>query len=502
MRPHAWTARWMRRRWQQTLVNACAWPGPCVALHLPLQRPINPKCRTAMPMRTLNKAFWQWPVPELPDTMAGLQHALACGEWSVVQALDAQRRRLRQHAGRLNFVVRDLAGSQDDASAPQGCLAGVGLAHKDIFDLAGWRPGLGRDLGAASPGLATAPAVDRLTRQGATPLATLAMSEHACGATGANPHFPRCVNPLRADAVVGGSSSGSAVAVAAGLAYGSLATDTAGSVRIPAATCGVLGLKTTQGRVPRNGVYPLAPGMDTVGLMTRSATDAARLLDVVAPLPELDKVPDRPLRICAWIPDAGVDAQVAAALESLLADLPGVRRIDDWPDFRVVSQLADVMLHGQAALTHATALREGVAAPAVREVALPGSVMPTHWLPAAQADRPRRLKSFVSAYLTDCDLFLLPALAEPVPDWTSVTPGQPEYQPSRLLALYRFMGFVNYLGLPAIVFPIAADARGMPISVQLVARPFHEHVLLAFADAVQQQRFDGAAFTRRFQTGN
>jgi Asp-tRNA(Asn)/Glu-tRNA(Gln) amidotransferase A subunit family amidase len=441
-------------------------------------------------------------VLELPDTMTGLQHALACGEWSVVEALDVQRQRMQQQAGRFHCVVRDLAGPQEDVALPQGSLAGVGLAHKDIFDLADWRPGLGRDHGAASPGLSPAPAVDRLTRSGATPLATLAMAEHACGATGANPHFPRCINPLRADAVVGGSSSGSAVAVAAGLAYGSLATDTAGSVRIPAATCGVLGLKTTQGRVPRHGVHPLAPGLDTVGLMTRSAADAARLLDLLAPLPEHDTVPDRPLRVCAWIPDAEVDAQVVAALESLLTDLPDVRRIDDWPDFRAVSQRADVMLHAQAGHTHAASLREGVAAPAVREVALPGIVMPAPWLAAVRADRPRRLKAFVSAYLTDCDLFLLPALAEPVPDWVAVTPGQAGYEASRLLSLYRFMGFVNYLGLPALVFPIAADARGMPISVQLVARPFHEHMLLAFADAVQQQRFDGVAFTRRFQTGN
>jgi Asp-tRNA(Asn)/Glu-tRNA(Gln) amidotransferase A subunit family amidase len=455
-----------------------------------------------MQMQTLNKAFGNWPVPELPDTLTGLQHALACGEWSVAQALDVQRLRMRQQAGRLHCVVRALAVSHGDAPSPHGSLAGVGLAHKDIFDLAGWRPGLGRDQGAAAPGLLPAPAVQRLMRQGATPLATLAMAEHACGATGANPHFPRCVNPLHADAVVGGSSSGSAVAVAAGLVYGSLATDTAGSVRIPAATCGVLGLKTTQGRVPREGVHPLAPGLDTVGLMTRSANDAARLLDALAPAPEHDKVPDRPLRICAWIPKTGVDAQVASALESLLADLPGVRRIDDWPDFRAVSQLADVMLHSQAALTHATALREGVAAPAVREVALPGMVMPAQWLPAAQAERPRRLKAFMAAHLADCDLFLLPALAEPVPDWDCVTPGQTEFQAGSLLALYRFMGFVNYLGLPAIVFPIAADARGMPISVQLVARPFHEHSLLAFAAEVQQQRFDGAAFTRHFQTGN
>lgn len=439
---------------------------------------------------------------DLPDTLTGLQRALARGEWSVPAALDAQRARLFQHGGDTHCVVEHLPGSAADTGKSSGALAGITLAHKDIFNLAGRRAGLGRDRGTADAGLPAASAVARLTRQGATQFATLAMAEYACGATGANPHFPRCINPLQAQAVVGGSSSGSAVAVAAGLTYGSLGTDTAGSVRIPAATCGVLGLKTTHGRVPRDGVFPVAPNLDSVGILTRSAADARQLLDVLAPLPEWDHVPDRPLRLRAWVPGQGADAQVISALTNLLAEWEVTQRLDDWPEFEAVSRRAETVLYAEAAQTHRVALHEATAAPSVRDIALPGAVLPPTWSARALAERCYWAQRFVQDQLADCDLFLLPALADPVPDWATVTPGHAGFDARSLQCLYRYMGFVNYLGLPAIVLPIAADARGMPISVQLVARPHHEHTLLAFAEAVQRDRFGGSSFTSHFYSGN
>ena len=112
----------------------------------------------------------------------------------------------------------------------------------------------------------------RLAGHGALNLGALAMAEHACGATAENPHAPALMNPLDSAAAVGGSSSGSAVAVAAGLCPASLGTDTAGSVRMPAATCGLIGLKPNA--CPRKA-WPLAPTLDTVGVIARDALDAA-----------------------------------------------------------------------------------------------------------------------------------------------------------------------------------------------------------------------------------
>ncbi len=193
---------------------------------------------------------------------------------------------------------------------------------------------------------------------------------------------------------------------------------------------------------------------------------------------------------------------MAAALESFLPELDLVQRVDDWAEFQHLSRRAEIVLHAQAAQTHIAALRDGNASPAVREIALPGVVLPPAWHAAALAERGQHAQAFVHNQLADCDLFLLPALAHPVPDWAAVVPGEPGFDARHVAALHRFMGWVNYLGLPSIVVPIAADDRGMPISVQAVTRPFGERSLLAFADAVQSHRFDGRAFTRHFSTGN
>ncbi|MEO7940079.1 MAG: amidase [Burkholderiaceae bacterium] len=438
---------------------------------------------------------------ELPDTLTGLQHAFAHGGWSIESALDTQCQRLAQSGSQWKCIVRQLGDRPDAAAVARGPLSGIALAHKDIFDLAGWRPGVGRKAGLPMPGLRPASAVAKLTARGAANLATLAMAEYACGATAANPNFPRCVNPLQAAAVVGGSSSGSAVAVSAGLVYGSLGTDTAGSVRIPAATCGVLGLKTTHGLIACDGVFPLAPSLDSVGILTRSAADAWQLLQAVAPRPERDMAPGHALRVRAWIPTRGLDPLVAAALEALLAELDVVQRVDDWAPFGNLTRLSEVVLHAEAAQTHAAALRDGHASPAVRDIALPGVVFPPSWHAAALSARGSHVQAFVRASLADCDLFLLPALACPVPDWDAVLPAEPGFDKRQLSGLHRFMGWVNYLGLPSVVVPFGSDARGMPISVQAVARPFGERSLLGFADALQSRRFGGRAFPRAFSPG-
>ena len=139
------------------------------------------------------------------------------------------------------------------ASAPPTRAAGVPLAHKDAFDTGLHAPRLGGPRATGEPRPA-ASVLRRLAGHGALNLGALAMAEHACGATAENPHAPTLMNPLDSAAAVGGSSSGSAVAVAAGLCPASLGTDTAGSVRMPAATCGLIGLKPTPGRLSAQGV--------------------------------------------------------------------------------------------------------------------------------------------------------------------------------------------------------------------------------------------------------
>ena len=416
---------------------------------------------------------------ELPPTLVGLQQAFKRGALSHAEAIAAQRQRMERLDGRFHAVTQMLPSP---ALGPKkGRLAGVGLAHKDIFNTSARAPGVGHDRGSAAPGLQPASVLARLDAEGASNLATLSMTQYACGATGDNDRFERCVNPLRAEAVVGGSSSGSAVAVAAHMAYGSLGTDTAGSVRIPAATCGVLGLKTTHGLIARDGVYPLAPTLDSVGLLTRSAADAMEILQACARPGQLRSPATASLRIKAWIPDRELDESVASALGAFADACQATTRIRQWTGHAALTQLAEIVLHAESAQTHRQALLDASCSPSVQAVALAGLVIPRKWHEAAIADRARRAREFVAEHLLAHDVFLLPALPDPVPDWIDVTPGHAAFNAKRLLGMHRYMGFVNYLGLPSLVMPVATDTRGLPISVQLVARPFHESLLLGFA---------------------
>ncbi|MBI2727944.1 MAG: amidase [Polaromonas sp.] len=431
---------------------------------------------------------------ELPATLRGMQLAISSRRISPKEAISLQRQKLKRMDARFHSVVQELP----DTDTYHGLLAGIGLAHKDIFNTAGRRPGAGHDAGAASEGLVAAPAVARLDAAGASTLATLAMAEYACGATGDNPLFERCINPLNEHAAVGGSSSGSAVAVAGRLVYGSLGTDTAGSVRIPAATCALLGLKTTHGLIPLDGVHPLAPSLDSVGVLTRSAADAMHLLQIVANTGLLRPAKAAQLRIKAWLPANVLNEEVASALEDFARESASAQTITTLAQHQTLTRLAEIVMHSEAAATHREALLACTLSPSVEAVALAGLVIPPQWYHAALADRGRHAQMFVQEHFQGHDLLVMPALPQPVPDWRAVAADSPGFDVRQLLALHSHMGFVNYLGFPSMVFPIARDSRGMPISVQVLARPFHEADLLAFAEQVELRRFGVNGFTEHF----
>ncbi|MES2188573.1 MAG: amidase [Pseudomonadota bacterium] len=435
---------------------------------------------------------------DLPATLRGMQHAVRSRSISPQEAIRLQHQRLKDKDRQYHSVIHLFAGGGSSEQGSSGVLSGVGLAHKDIFDTADRKPGVGHDAGGPSPGLAPAPAISRLKAGGASAMAALAMAEYACGATGENASFERCVNPLGTSAAVGGSSSGSAVAVAAGMAYGSLGTDTAGSVRIPAATCGLLGLKTTHGLIPLDGVYPLAPSLDSVGILARSAPDVQQLLSLVANEGLLRDPSAVPLRVKAWLPASGLHADVARALEDFMRESGASVVMEALPQQQTLTRLAEIIMHTEAAATHREALLACTLSPSVEAVALAGLVIPPDWYAAALADRGRHAELFVQEHLQAHDLLLLPALPQPIPDWNAVATDSPGFDVKQLLALHSHMGFVNYLGFPSVVFPIARDARGLPISVQVLARPFHEADLLAFAEKVELRRFGVNGFTEQF----
>jgi aspartyl-tRNA(Asn)/glutamyl-tRNA(Gln) amidotransferase subunit A len=414
---------------------------------------------------------------EWPTHIAQLQERIRAQELTAEQALQAQRERLREGDAKWHCVV---SMDPDLQPRPQGPLSGVALAHKDIFDLPGRSPGVGVHNGQADGARQRATALELLAQAGAHQSATLTMAPWASGATAQNPHLGPTLNPIDSTWALGGSSSGSAAAVAAGLSYFSLGTDTAGSVRIPAATCGILGLKTTAGLVSTQGCAPLAPSLDTVGILARHVSDARLALQVLAPQRPPHEVQSH-LRFRLWLPAAGMDEEVRQVVQDW-AQRHRAQRVNlDLLLSRCAVHAQRVLCH-EIATTHRHALIEQRADAAVQFLGWQGLAMPAGWYQTSMSLRGTLLAQFCALSFEDADVLIMPALPLGVPDWEQVHTGASRWDPKQLLALHQHMGFANYLGLPVLNLPVGTDARGRPVCVQLVARPCAEHLLL---DAAQ-----------------
>ncbi|NBQ89259.1 MAG: amidase, partial [Betaproteobacteria bacterium] len=274
-------------------------------------------------------------------------------------------------------------------------LRGIPLAHKDMFnrlvDGVLRRPGCGARAEAhawpaaqedvlPSASLQPASVLQRLSAAGALHLGPLNMAEYAYGPTGHNAHTGDCRNPWNTDYITGGSSSGSAAAVAAGLVFAALGSDTGGSIRAPAAICGVTGLKPTWGRVPRTGAMPLCHSLDTIGPLARSAEDCARLLALIAgpdghdplvqqPVPDAESLLRAPagglrLGVARAFIDAAEPAVAAAMNEALqcfralgvtLVEVPSA--VFDLPHLDALSAHAMLVLQAESSAQHAARLR-------------------------------------------------------------------------------------------------------------------------------------------------
>ncbi len=226
-----------------------------------------------------------------------------------------------------------------ELAAPSGSgpLDGVSFVAKDLFDVAGHPTGAGNPdvLAAAEPARVHATAVERLLAAGATCVGKAHTVETAYGLSGVNDHYGTPVHPLDPVLDPGGSSSGSAVAVAAGLCDVALGTDTAGSVRVPASYCGLVGFRPTHGRVPVDGVFPLAPRFDTVGWLTRDGSAARALGSVLLDPPSgrSGRAPSRVLVARDLL--AAADRGLAAEMEEVLRRVEqvvqaGVETVELW----------------------------------------------------------------------------------------------------------------------------------------------------------------------------
>ena len=402
-----------------------------------------------------------------------------------------------------------LQGCAREGVRPPGALLGVPLAHKDMFEREGRPTSCASKVREPRAARGSATVISRLDLAGAVDLGTLNMAEFALGATGHNATMGDCRNAWDPQFISGGSSSGSAVAVASGAVFASLGSDTGGSVRIPASANGVIGLKPTYGLIPRTGSMKLSPSIDVIGPMARSARDIALLLEVLAGADGLDACSSsrpRPrytqemslgvdgLRIGVprnYFP-VGVAPSIRSAMEASLGLLERAGAtlvpLDVPQEVAAMAELSRAVVYAEATALHAAGLRNMGSryTPQVRLRASTGLGIPAPvYLEALQWRLPV-LRRFVEQVFSRCDVLQTPTIPIPVPrrDETDVGAGPALWE--LLAQLVRCTAPFNYLGLPAISVPAGLDSRGLPIGAQYVARPFAETVLLRVA-AVQQR---------------
>ena len=394
----------------------------------------------------------------------------------------------------------------------RGPLHGIPIAIKDLINVAGVRTTGGSKILTDNVAPEDAPAVARLRAAGAIIYGKTALHEFAYGPTGINPHYGTPSNPWGADRVPGGSSSGSGVAVAAGLCAAALGSDTGGSIRIPASLCGVVGLKPTYGRVSRRGALPLAWSLDHIGPMARRVEDCALLLQVLAGHDPFDPasapvpVPDyrRDLRGGVACLKIGVvreyffdhvDPEVVGAVEAAVGVLVAAGAEMQEVSFPLVQHAAMInapIIQSEAAAYHLPFLRSHWHdySPQVRLRLLGGLGATGAMYVNAQRARAIMVRQALEL-LQQVDVLLMPT--EPVvaprveeaarPDATVAVGGRSE---GVVNALTRFTRPCNLTGFPAISVPCGFSGSGLPIGLQLAGKPWDEATVLRAAYAYEQ----------------
>ncbi|HET8999456.1 MAG TPA: amidase [bacterium] len=411
-------------------------------------------------------------------------------------------------------VTADMARAQAasaereiNAGRYRGPLHGIPVSLKDLIDTKGIRTTRGSRIFADYIPAEDATVVARLQHAGAVLLGKNTLHEFAFGITTNNPHYGPTRNPWRLDRIPGGSSGGSGAAVAAGLGPVSIGTDTGGSIRIPAALCGTVGLKPTYGRVSRHGVFPLSWSLDHVGPLTRTVEDAALVLQAIAGPDPLDPstlgqtVPEFTSRLTGPITGLRVGVlsdeyhremtdDVRAAFRAAL-DVLAERGLDledvEFPRASEARTAAATVLFAEAASVHERWLHDRAADYGADTRAL---LQQGQFITATQYLRAQRVRTLVvnevGMLLRRYAALVLPAipLVAPAIGQPTVTlggrPGDARGAVTRLVRL------INFVGLPAITVPCGFGADGLPVGLQVVGRGMDEPTVLAIAHAYEQ----------------
>ena len=385
------------------------------------------------------------------------------------------------------FVARMPEGT---GSMPgQRALADVSLAVKDLLVFGDRVPLCGLasvpfdDLGPSSP------VVRRLVEAGASLAGFTTLTALAYEPSGSNHDGTRPFNPWNSNYVCGGSSSGSAVAVAAGLVDLAVGSDTAGSLRIPAHCTGVASWKPTYELLSLAGVMPLAPSLDCLGFMARDVA----LLDVVAGLfaPEVQQV--NRVAIAIDLMD-GCDPEIAAMFDRTIRMVHALTIGTGDVAIRSLLVQADgpvfQLLQGEAYRSFASLFTKDVLPPELARRLQKGASISDADLVHAREVLGRLYEEWSDRLFADHDCLLLPVMPVTTPTVTACTQGHADFAPRHLYALSEFTRFVNGLGWPAVAVPMGLDGRGLPMAMQLVGPKGSDRALLSLAKQLQVLRGD------------
>ena len=387
------------------------------------------------------------------------------------------------------------------AGKPISIFDGVPVAVKDEIDMVPYPTTVGTSFLGKSPAKEDATAVARMRAAGALLIGKTNMHEIGINVTGLNPHHGTTRNPYNTDHFTGGSSSGSATAVAAGLAPVAIGADGGGSIRIPSSFCGVFGLKPTFGRVSEYGAAPLCWSVAHVGPLAGTATDAALAYAVMAgpdlrdpnslhqPLPMLenwDQLNLRKLKLGLykqWFQHA--DAEVVTACENMLkrfTDMGAEIREIVIPDLDLnrVAQVVTILTEMAQAMSYTYVEHHREHGLDVRLNLVLGRAFTAQDYVTAQRARTRIINNF-NRVLEEVDMILTPTtgIAAPLIPKDALPNGNSDL--STTTEIMRFVTAANMTGLPAISFPVGYTTKGLPIGMQAMGRAWEENLLLRLA---------------------
>lgn len=374
----------------------------------------------------------------------------------------------------------------------RGPLHGIPIGLKDLIDTAGVRTTAASAIFSDRTPALDADLVTKLKAAGAVLVGKQNLHEFAYGGSSVISHFGPVHNPVNAEHIAGGSSGGSAAAVASGMCYAAIGTDTAGSIRLPASLCGVVGLKPTYGLVSTAGILPLSTSLDHAGPITRTVDDAAIVLEAITGSPGKYTTDLRAGigEFTVAVPrnyffddlDTEIRGAVESAIEKLAAHAKVLREIDCSIDEDRTVFLYESHRYHCENIEKSPELYDPET---LRRVKQGAEVTKTEYESALAKLRQNRADA--AKMFRDVDILVTPTTPQPPPKIAELLKDISQLRPAEIVLLHNTRP-VNVWGLPAISAPCGHTSQGLPIGLQIIAAPQNEQKLLRAAYAFEQSR--------------